>query len=446
MSLPDVRYARSGDVAIAYQVIGDGPVDIVYPRALTGDLVSTWDQPLLVRHIEGFAAFSRVLLFDKRGSGLSDGVREVPTLEARMDDVRAVMDDAGSEAAVVWTGSEGARLAALFAATYPERTIGLGVLDPSTKGRRADDYPWAPTDEEWRRTLSGVREGWGRRGFLEGLLHDWAPTVAGDPDFREWFVWHMRRSLSPGAALAFYRMMRDSDVSEVLPSVHVPTLILHRPSERGPAEYFAKRLSMSELVEIPGMVGIFTWVDDRWHEVTMRETERFVSGLSGPAAHERVLATILFVDMVGSTERAVSVGDSAWRGMLGRFQATIRRELSRYGGRELDAAGDGFFVSFEGPARAIRCADALRGAVREVGIEVRCGLHAGECEVVGGKLAGVAVHVGARVAALASAGEVLVSQTVRDLVAGSEIGLEDRGTRELKGIPGEWRIFAVTGV
>jgi class 3 adenylate cyclase len=444
VKIPDVHYARSGDVAIAYQVIGSGPVDVVYPRALAGDLVSTWDNPLLVRHMEGLAAFSRLILFDKRGTGLSDRIREVPTLETRMDDIRAVMDDTGSESAVLWTGGEAARIAVLFASTYPERTIGLSLLDPSAKGRRSAEYPWAPTEEEWRRKLTSVRDGWGRRDFLESILHEWAPTVASDETFREWFIWHMRRSLSPGAALAFHRMIRDSDVSGVLQSVQAPTLILHQPSERGPAEYFAHRISGSRLVEIPGMIGVFTWVDDSWHDTAMRETERFVSSLPSTRPHERVLATILFVDMADSTERAASLGDAAWRELLNRFQMVIRRELSRFDGRELDSAGDGFFVSFDGPARAIRCATAVRQAVREIGVEVRCGLHAGECEVHGQKLAGLAVHVGSRVASLAAPGEVMVSQTVRDLVAGSEIELEDRGTRQLRGVPGEWRIFAVT--
>jgi class 3 adenylate cyclase/pimeloyl-ACP methyl ester carboxylesterase len=443
MAIPDVRYARSGDVSIAYQVIGDGPVDMVYPRALAGDLISTWDQPLLVRHIEGLASFTRLLLFDKRGTGLSDHVREVPTLETRMDDVRAVMDDAGSEAAVLWTGGEASRMSVLFAATYPERTLGISLLDPSAKGSRAPDYPWAPSEEEWRRKLASVREGWGTRAYLSDLLREWAPTVADDEGFREWFIWHMRRSMSPGAALSFHRMMRDSDVREVMASVQAPTLILHQPSQLAPAMFFTQGIAGAERVEIDGMVGVFTWVDDSWHEATMEVTERFVSGLPGRSEPERVLATVLFVDMVASTERAVALGDHAWRELLSAFHASVRREVARFRGRELDVAGDGFLISFDGPARAIRCAGALREAAAKVGVKIRCGLHAGECEVIGEKLAGVAVHVGARIAALASPDEILVSQTVRDLVAGSEIAFEDRGSHQLKGIPEEWRTFLV---
>ena len=443
MRLPDVRYARSGDVAIAYQVIGEGPPDLVFARGFAGDLVSTWEQPLLARHVEGLASFSRVLMLDKRGTGLSDRVREVPTLETRMDDVRAVMDEAGSEAATLWTGSEGVRLAVLFGATYPERTSGLALLNPSAKGRRTPDYTWAASDEEWQRLIHEVREGWGTRAYFERLLADLAPTMVDDEEFREWYVWHMRRSLSPGAAQAFFRMMRDSDISDVLPSVRVPTLIMHKPDAHGPAEYFAQRISGSSLAEIPGMVGEYTWVNDDWHETTMRETARFVAGLPGRGEPDRVLATILFTDIVGSTEKAVSLGDHAWQSLLARWEAAFRRELTRFDGRELDTAGDGFFAAFDGPARAIRCAGAARGAARDLGLEVRSGLHSGECERHGAKLAGIAVHVGARVASLASPGEVLISQTVKDLVAGSELEFEGRGLHALKGVPGEWGIFAL---
>jgi class 3 adenylate cyclase/pimeloyl-ACP methyl ester carboxylesterase len=444
---PDVHYARSGDVAIAYQVIGEGPVDLVFARGFAGDLGSTWEQPLLVRQVTGLASFTRVLMLDKRGTGLSDRVREVPTLETRMDDLRAVMDDVGSEQAVLWTAQEGVRLAVLFAATYPERTAGLVLLDPSASGARTPDYPWAPTEQEWRTRLAEVREGWGTRDFFERFLREWAPTMADDEAFQEWFVWHMRRSLSPGAALAFFRMMKESDVTDVLPAVRVPTLILYKASEPGPARYFAERMPNCEVAEIPGLVGesAYVWVDDRTHEWTLREIERFVSSLRQRGEPERVLATVLFIDMVASTERAASIGDRAWRETLTRYHALVRRELATFRGREIDVVGDGFLASFDGPARAIRCAVSVRDAVRGEGLEVRAGLHTGECEVHGEKLAGIAVHTGARVAALAAPGEVIVSSTIKDLVAGSGIVFEDRGERELKGVPGEWRIYAVAG-
>jgi class 3 adenylate cyclase len=444
VEIPDVQYARSGDVAIAYQVVGDGTIDLVFFRGTTGDVLSTWDQPLLVRHVEGLAAFSRVLMLDKRGTGLSDRVREAPALEARMDDVRAVMDAAGSERAVIWSGHEGSRMAILFAATYPERTAGLVLLEPSLKGSRTDDYPWAPSEEHWRRQLAAVREGWGRREFFENMLRDWAPSsVADDKAFVDWFVGHMRRSLSPGAALSFFRAAKEADVTDVVSSVRVPTLILFRPSERAEAEFVAGRIRGSELVELRGFQGIYTWVDDDAHERTIRETKRFVAGLGRVAAPERVLATVLFTDIVDSTPRTAELGDRAWRELLARHNAVVRSRLDEFRGQELDTAGDGFLASFDGPGRAIDCARAIIEDVRPLGLDVRAGLHTGEFERLEKKLAGLGIAVGARVAAHAGPGEVMVSSTVKDLVAGSGIEFEDRGEHELKGVPGEWRLYAV---
>jgi class 3 adenylate cyclase len=443
MELPEVHYARSGDLAIAYQVVGDGPLDVVFARGFAGDLVSTWEQPLLVRQIEGFASFARVVLFDKRGTGLSDRVRDVSTLEARMDDIRAVVDDVGSEQVVLWTGQEGARLTSLFAATYPERTTALGMHDPTARGAPSLDYPWADSEEDYRRRMAEIRTGWGTRPFLEQLLREWVPNRADDADFRNWFVWHMRRSLSPGAALGLYRMMRDADVSDVLPAVRVPTLIFSNRGSDGPSRYFAERISDAKIVELPGVTRAYGWADDEAHEVIVEEMRRFVTGLSAARGSERVLATVLFVDVVGSTEMAAAIGDRAWREMLDRFHAVMRREVARFRGREIDTAGDGFLASFDGPARAIECATAAIQALRESGLDIRAGVHTGECEVQGTKLAGIAVHIGARIMALAAAGEVLVSQTVKDLVSGSGIAFEPRGTQTLKGVPEEWTIYAV---
>jgi len=444
MEIPDVRYARSGDVAIAYQVVGDGPVDFVWFRGMAGDLLSSWDQPRLIRHAHGLAEFARVLMLDKRGTGLSDRVREVPTLETRMDDVRAVMDAVDSERAFLFSAHEGSRTAILFAATYPERTAGLVLLDPSVRGTATSDYPWAPTQEDWRRRLAEVRAGWGRRDFFEALLRDWAPSVADDEGFKNWFVGHMRRSLSPGAALSFFRTMMEADVSDVLATVRVPTLIFSRSSVLGESEYVAKRIAGSKLAELSGLHGMFTWVDDDVHEQTMRETGRFVASVGRPVEPERILATVLFTDIVRSTERAVELGDEAWRDLLQRHHGVVRGEIARFRGDEIDTAGDGFFASFDGPARAIRCACAVQQAVRELGLEIRAGVHTGECELDGDKPRGIAVHVGARVAGEAEPGEVLVSSTVKDLVAGSGLEFEDRGVRELKGVPGEWRLYAVS--
>ena len=443
MEVPDIRYARSGDVAIAYQVVGEGPVDLVFVRGFTGDLLSTWDQPLLVRHVLGLAAFSRVIMLDKRGTGLSDRTTALPTLETRMDDLRAVMDDAGSERAVLWSAHEGSRLAALFAATYPERTVGLVLFDPEPRGLWAEEYPWAPTEAEWRERLREVREGWGTREYLERLARELAPTRADDPEFTEWFVMHMRRSLSPGAALAFHRMTAEADVSDVLPAVRVPTLILHRPSTAGSVEYVTRLIPETEVVELPGLRDLYTWADDSAHELTMHETERFVSRLIKAPEPDRVLATILFTDIVGSTRAAAELGDAAWRELLARHHALVRRLLARHRGEELDTAGDGFFAAFDGPGRAIACACAIHDEVEGLGLEIRAGVHTGECERVDGKLGGIAVSIGARVAAAAEPGEVLVTGTVRDLVAGSDREFEDRGARELKGVPGSWRLFSV---
>jgi class 3 adenylate cyclase len=441
---PDVSYARSGDVAIAYQTVGAGSVDVVFARGFAGDLLSVWEQPLLTRFIDDLASFARVTLVDKRGTGLSDGVGEVPTLETRMDDLRAVMDAIGSEQAILWTAQEGARLAALFAATYPDRTAGLVLFDPTAKGRRTPDYPWALTDEEWDSWLDEVREGWGRTDFLERRLTEWAPGKQGDPQFRTWFIAHMRRGLSPGSALAFFRMVRESDVSEVLPSVRVPTVVLSSEAERGPGRYFAEQIPGARLVELPpSLRSIYHWVDDAAEDVAMRETRRLAAVEAPVARGDRVLATVLFTDIVGSTERASQLGDRAWRHLLDRHHAVVRRRLMQFRGDEIDTAGDGFFASFDGPGRAIECARALVADVRALGLELRIGVHTGECERHDGKLTGIAVPVGARVADAAQPGEVLVSSTVKDLVAGSGLEFDDRGVRELKGVPGEWRLYAV---
>jgi class 3 adenylate cyclase len=443
VEIPDVRYARSGDVAIAHQTFGEGPVDLVFVRGFAGDLLSVWEQPLLVRFVRELASFTRLTLVDKRGTGLSDRVREVPTLETRMDDLRAVLDCIGADAAVLWTAQEGARLATLFAATSPERTAGLVLFDPTASGRRTEDYPWALTDEEWRARLREVRDGWGRAEFLDAHLSEWAPTKADDPEFRRWFVNHMRRGLSPGSALAFFRMMMDSDVSDVLPAVRVPTVVISSPPERGPGEFFARRIRGARLVELPNAAGIYHWADPEDYDVAMRETRALVERVRAPAPPRRVLSTVLFTDLVGSTEQASALGDRAWRELLGRHHAAVRRRLGEHRGEEVDTAGDGFFATFDGPCRAIECACSIREDLRGLGLAVRAGIHTGECEVADGSVTGVAVHVGARIAGLAGPGEVLVSGTVKDLVAGSGLQFEDRGVRDLKGVPGEWRLFAV---
>lgn len=361
-----------------------------------------------------------------------------------MDDVRAVMDAVGSESAVLWTGGTSTGIGVLFAATYPERCAGLVLFDPRVKGIRSPDYPWAPTEEEWRQRLAAVRAGWGERRYFESLAREWAPEVAADDGFRDWFVWHMRRRLSPGAALTSFRAARELDVSDVLTAVRVPTLVIPRPALPGPGHYTAERIRGAEVVELPELGGVYTWVDDDAHRATMEATERFVARLKGRGGSERILATVLFTDIVGSTALASRLGDSAWRELLQRHHAIVRRELARFQGRELDTAGDGFFAAFDGPARAVLAASAIRDSLRALELEIRAGLHTGECEVSDGKIAGIAVSIGARISSLAAPGEVLVSSTVTDLVAGSGLRFDERGEHELEGVPGAWRLYAVT--
>lgn len=446
MRMPDVSYARSGDVSIAYQVIGSEPPDIVFVRGITGDLLSTWDQPLLVRHVGGLAGSGRVLMLDKRGTGLSDRVREVQSLETAMDDIRAVMDAVGSERAVLWSGSTSTGLSVLFAATYPDRCAGLVLVDPRIRGIRAPDYPWAPSAEEWRTQLAEVRAGWGERPFLERLCREWAPEVADDERFRDWFVWHMRRSLSPGAALTAFRTAMELDVSDVLAAVRVPTLIFPRSTVPGPAYYAAERLRDATVVELPRFEGVYTWIVDVAHQATIDASARFISRLTAGATPERVLATVLYTDLVGSTDTTVRLGDYAWRHLLERHHAIVRRQLGRFSGRELDTAGDGFLAVFDGPARAVQAAAAIREDLDDIGLTIRAGLHTGECEVSDGKLVGIALSVGARIAAIAGPGEVLVSRTVKDLVAGSGLTFVDRGEHRLKGVPDAWQVFALDAV
>ncbi len=441
--MPETRYARSGEVSVAYQTIGSGPVDVIVIRGSLSDLASVWDQPLFVRHIERLATFSRVTMFDKRGMGLSDRIREVPTLEARMDDIRAVMDDANIERAAIFAAHEAVRIAILFAASYPERTVGLVLHDPRVKGRRTPDYPWARSDEDWRAWLRDVTTSWGQTEFLERQLAEYSPTVAGDPEFRSWYVRHMRSSASPGAAAGYQRMIMEGDVTEVMPTVRVPTLVVHRPMSAGPADYVSRQIPGAIRREIPNLVDGYSWADPAANEVLLDETEAFLRGLGEAPEPDVMLGTFLFTDMVGSTDRAVELGDVAFRTLLEQHHAVVRRRLAQFRGIEVGTAGDGFFATFDGPGRAIKAACAIRDDVRELGLEIRAGIHTGEGHVHDGQVGGIAVHTAARVAALAGAGEVLVSSTVRDLVAGSQVEFTERGTHTLKGVPGDWRLYAV---
>lgn len=435
---PEVRYARSGDVSIAYVVTGSGSFDLVFVHGFVGNLESAWEQPDRVAFFERLGSFARVIEFDRRGTGLSDRVREVPTLETRMDDLRAVMDAAGSERAAVVATFEAGSMAALYAATYPDRVAALVLYNPVAKGVWAPEYPFAATEEEWRSELAEIQARWGEPEFFAKIARGVAPSRSDDPAWTAWVAKLLRTGASPGAALAVRRMARDVDIRDVLPSIRVPTLVLNNAEHADESRYVADHIPGARRGELPGVDTAFFLVPGIGDEV-----ERFVKGVWGEAEPETVLSTVLFTDIVASTERAAELGDRRWAELVGAHHTLVRRQLDRFRGRELDTAGDGFFASFDGPVRGIRCARAIVEALGQIGLDTRAGLHTGECEVVGDKLAGIAVNIGARVASLAGPGEVLVSSTVKDLVAGSGIGFAARGAVELKGVPGRWQLYAV---
>lgn len=440
---PVTRYAKSDDVHIAYQVLGQGPMDVVLVPGFVSNVEAAWQSPEISAFLERLASFCRVILFDKRGTGMSDRGSQIFTLEQRMHDVQAILDAVGSERATLFGVSEGGPMSLLFAATYPERAAALVLYGSYAMRAWAPDYPFGWKDDQWDAVFTNIEQNWGTsKGVNLNVL---APSIAHDAQAADRMSAFFRAAASPGAALAVMKMNRDIDVRHVLPAVNVPTLILHRSGDRfidiAHARYMAQHISGAKLVELPGEDHA-QWIGDR--NAILDEVEEFVTGARHAHESERVLATVLFVDIVGSTERAAALGDRAWRGMLEAFQAKVREVLRQYRGQEIDTAGDGFLTAFDGPARAIRCAGVIRDAVRAMGVEVRCGLHTGECERTGEKLAGIAVHTGARVAGLAAPGEVLVSQTVRDLVAGSGLVFEARGTQVLKGVPGEWQLFGVS--
>ena len=448
MERPQTRYARSGDLSIAYQIVGDGPVHLVVAPGFVSHVEYQWEEPSLARYLRRLASFSRLIVFDKRGTGMSDRTAGIATLEERMDDLRAVMDDAGAERAVLYGASEGVPMSALFAATYPERTAAVVLYGGFASSRRQPDYPWRPTADELRQRIEDrartIHRTWGTGEGLAETLGRFAPSRVGDESFGRWFATQMRLSASPGAAIALSRMNAEIDIRHVLPAIRVPTLVLHRTGDRDEhveeGRYLAQHIPGAKFVELPGDDHL-SFAGDM--DALVDEIEEFVTGVRPDREPDRVLATVLFTDIVGSTEHAVRLGDRRWRDLQERHHALVRRELARHRGKEIDTAGDGFLATFDGPARAIRCAKAISAGVRELGLEVRAGLHTGECELRGERVSGIAVHTGARVAAKAGSGEVLVSSTVKDLVAGSGLQFEDRGVHALKGVPGEWRLYAV---
>jgi pimeloyl-ACP methyl ester carboxylesterase/class 3 adenylate cyclase len=448
---PEVKYAKSGDVNVAYTVVGDGPMDVVFVSGwILSNLDVAWEGTAADLY-SGLSSFARLILFDKRGTGLSDRTTGIPDLETRADDIRAVMDAVGSERAAILGFSEGGPMATVFAATYPERTAALVLYGTLPTWTRADDYPWGITREEYLEYIEANDDRRGTEPWMDEALRDFAPTTADDEATKRWWRRWVRTSASPGATRALSMMNREIDVRHVLSAVTVPTLVLHRGADEDvkPEEgrYLAERIPDAEFVELEG-VDHGWWVNSKQ---IVAQIEGFLRRIwDGEAWNdlepERVLATILFTDIVGSTAKLAEVGDRRWRELIEQHHAIVRRQLVRFSGREIDTAGDGFFASFDGPARAIRCAVAITEAVKDVGLDVRAGLHTGECEVIQGKMGGIAVHIGARVAAKAGPGQVLVSSTVKDLVAGSGIAFVDHGIAELAGVPGEWRLYAVDPV
>ena len=437
---PKTTYAKSGDVSIAYQVVGEGPFDLVMVPGFVSHVEMVWEMPLAARVLERLSKFSRLILFDKRGTGLSDPVVGAPTLEERMDDVRAVMDAAGSERAALLGVSEGAPMSLLFGATYPARTTALVLYGGMARTTEADDYPFSAPAEALMQSSMEMAEYIGEGVMLEVM----APTFAEMPGAREMFMRFQRYAATPAMMVQMFMMFLDIDVRAILPMVHVPTLVLHRRGDRAvnrhAAEWMAERIPGAKYVELPGIDHMMFAGDT---DTLVDEIEEFLTGARRAIEVDRVLATVMFTDIVGSTQKASALGDTLWREVLERHHTLVARELERFRGREVKQLGDGFLATFDGPARAIRCGLALAQASREAGLEIRVGLHTGEVEVMGDDVGGIAVHIAARVGAKAETGEVLVSSTVKDLVAGSGIAFSERGTHTLKGIPDEWKLFAV---
>jgi len=436
---PPTRYALNGDVSIAYQVVGDGPVDFIHVPGWVSHLDHFWENPRVAAFYRRLASFTRLILFDKRGTGLSDRSGPPPTLEQRMDDVRAVMDAVGSSKAVIWGVSEGAAMSILFAATYPQRTEALVVYGGFARIAWAPDYPCGRTSDESAARQGAVRGTWGPGGG--GVRVN--PSLAGDDAYREWAAQNERSAASPGSVLALARINYAIDARHALAAVRVPTLVLHRRDDAAVnvenGRYIARHIPRAKYVELDG-------ADHAWgvnSEQIIGEIEEFLTGSRLPSEIDRVLVTVLFTDIVGSTAQAVQLGDRQWREKLEAHHTVVRQELQKFRGREIDTAGDGFLAAFDGPARAIGAATSISGRVKSLGLSVRAGLHSGECEVIGDKLGGIAGHIGARIAGLAGPDEVLVSSTVKHLVAGSGLRFRERGAHQLKGVPDAWDLFSV---
>jgi pimeloyl-ACP methyl ester carboxylesterase/class 3 adenylate cyclase len=439
--VPETRYVRVRDVSIAYQVVGDGPLDLVHIPSWITNVEENWNDPGYSRFLRRLASFSRLIVFDKRGTGLSDRAATGSTLEERIEDVKAVMGAAGSDNAALFGSTEGSAICALFAATYPERTRALVMYGAYARRIRSIDYPWGPTMEDRERLNEMVRRDWGGPVAVELLAHG----AAGDERFRQCWAGYLRRSASPGAALAMLEMNNRIDIRRILPTIRVPTLVVHRsddplcPVEGG--RYIADNILGARFVEVPGSSHL-PFVGDT--DALLDPVEEFLTGAPPVVDLDRVLTTILVIDIVDSTSRAIALGDRRWRDLLETFRGMVRMNLERFRGEERNVTGDGFVATFDGPGRAVYCACAIVSAVGSLGVEVRAGLHTGECRLSGSELDGVAVHIAARVSTLAGPSEVVATSTVRDLVAGAPIAFANRGTGTLKGIPGIWSLFTAS--
>jgi len=437
---PKTHYAKAGDISVAYQVTGDGPIDLVRVQGWIGNIDYDWEYPPLARQIERFSQFARFIRFDKRGTGLSDREVGFPTLEQRMEDVHAVMDAVGSERAVLFGTSEGGNMSILFAATYPERTAGLILHGCQARGEWAPDYPWAPTKEETARILGALEKDWG--GPID--LTDGTPSLANDRLFQEWSAAYFRYAASPRAAITMWKLGAEVDVRGVLSSIRVPTLILQKEHDRwvkqDEARYLASNIPGAKLVVSPGTDHII-WGDGQ--DQLVEEIEEFLTGVRPTQSYERALLTVLFTDIVGSTRLAAETGDQRWKDLLQKHHNGTRNEFRRYGGTEVKSTGDGFLASFVSPTPAINCATAIRGRMAGLGIPIRASIHTGECNIRAGDLSGLTVHLASRLLSHAGPSDILVSRTVKDLLVGSEFKFNDRGETELRDIPGLWQIYAI---
>lgn len=442
MEAPETRYTQVDGLNIAYQVVGEGPFDLLYIPGFVSNVELAWEEPSFAHFLRRLASFSRLILFDKRGTGMSDRLPtdRLPTLEERMDDVRAVLDAVGSERVALFGHSEGGNLSVLFAATHPEQTSALVTAGIFAKRIWSPDYPWAPTAEQRAADIEQVEREWGGTSWLEHL----APSCARDETFKRQLGSYFRRSASPGAAAALVKMNTQIDVRAVLPAIRVPTLIIHRTGDRDAqveeGRWIARQIPGARFAELPGDDHI-PWVGDV--DGLLDVVQEFLTGVPASRSIERYLTTLLFTDIVESTRQAARVGDHRWVGLLDRHDEMVRGQLTAFRGEEIKMTGDGVVATFDGPARAIRCACAIQEASASLGLDVRAGVHTGEIERRGDDIGGIGVHIGQRVSALAGAGEVVVSRTVVDLVAGSGIEFDDRGEHELKGVQGVWQLFTV---